>query len=219
MTDIFNRGSAMVQLHFAPSKVNRRVLERRAFFELIRMANRLVEPVDIARPLAVLARHLSGCQAVAVRLKSGLGFPVAARLGFPEPFASPEDDLYARDAQGHLVRDDRHEPVLACLCGQVLFGRIHHGHPLATPRGSLVISSSREVHSPWSSAQIPGHMLNLHHVATFETIGLFPIRLDQEVYGLIQCNDRRPGRLNAEAIDQMEDLAASAADLLEIAMP
>jgi hypothetical protein len=209
----------MGQVHVAPLKVKPRVLERRAFFELIRMANRLVKPDDIAHQLAVLAKLVSDCQAVAVRMKTGLGFPYAACIGFPAQFAGPEDDLYARDQHGHLLRDDHHEPVLACICGHVLFGRIHPNHPLITDRGSLIMSSSSVRLTPASEAQIPGHMLNLHHVAQYETVGLFPIRLDQQMYGLIQCNDRRPGRLTPETIDQMEDLAASAADLLEIAMP
>jgi GAF domain-containing protein len=209
----------MGQIHSAPSNVKRRVLERRAFFELIRMANRLVRPVDIAQQLAVLSKLLSDCQAVAIRMKDGLGFPYAASLGFPDQFARPEDDLFARDTQGHLVRDDHHDPVLACLCGQVLFGRVHPDHPLITNRGSFIMSSSAELLTPSSEVQIPGHILNLHHVAHYETVGLFPIRLDQQMYGLIQCNDKRPGRLTTETIDQMEDLAASAADLLEIAMP
>lgn len=209
----------MGQIHSAPLKVKRRISERRAFFELIRMANRLVRPVDIAQQLAVLAKLLSDCQAVAIRIKTGLGFPYVACLGFHDHFACPNDDLYARDEQGHIVRDDHHEPVLACLCGRVLFGLVHQGHPLITDRGSFIMSSSAELQMPYSDGQIPGHLLNLHHVAQYETVGLFPIRLDQQLYGLIQCNDKRPRRLTPEIIDQMEDLAASAADLLEIAMP
>jgi hypothetical protein len=37
-------------------------------------------------------------------------------------------------------------------------------------------------------------------------------------YGLIQCNDSRPGRLTAESIDLMEHLAASAAHLFQLTM-
>ena len=37
-------------------------------------------------------------------------------------------------------------------------------------------------------------------------------------YGLIQCNDSQPGRLTAEAVDLMENLAATSAHLFQLAM-
>lgn len=219
MTHIVIPGTSMVQDHVAPSQVRRRVQERHAFLELIRMANRLVSPLDIAQQLAVIARCLSECQAVAVRIKTGLGFPYAASLGFPHPLGGPDDDLYARDERGQLVRDEHHEPVLACVCGQVALGRVQPDHPLLTPRGSLVMSSRVESLGVSRTADMPGHLLNLHHVSGYETVGLFPVCLGQEHYGLIQCNDPRPERLTPESVELLEGLAASAADLLEVALP
>ena len=90
-------------------------LERRAFLDLLRMANTMANSKDIARQLVVVARHLSGCEAVAIRLKNGPGYPYAASLGFPEHFISLEDDLCAKDEEGHLLRGKHRQPVLACL--------------------------------------------------------------------------------------------------------
>ena len=55
-------------------------------------------------------------------------------------------------------------------------------------------------------------------MAGYETVGLFPIRREGVTYGLIQCNDLRPGRLTAGSIDLIENLASAASNLFQQAM-
>ncbi|MDP1832838.1 MAG: GAF domain-containing protein [Geothrix sp.] len=202
----------------APPTARRPDLERRAFLDLLRMANTLADPEGIARQLVVLARHLSGCEAVAIRLKAGPGFPYAASLGFPARFLVLEDDLCAKDGDGHLLRDEHRKPILACLCGQVLSGRVDRAQPWFTDRGSFITASTSALLASPSGIQLLGSTRNPCHVEGYETVGLFPIRRDDVTYGLIQCNDRRPGRLTPEAIDLMENLAVSASHLFQLAM-
>lgn len=193
-------------------------LERRAFLDLLQMANTLVKPEDIARQLTVLARHLSDCEAVGVRLKDGPGYPYAASLGFPERFISLEDDLCATDEDGHLLRDDQRKPILACLCGRVLSGMVDRGQACFTDRGSFVTGSTSELLASSQEDQRLGRTRNRCNLAGYETVGLFPIRRDDVTYGLIQCNDSRPGRLTAQSIDLLENLASTAAHLFQLAM-
>lgn len=208
----------MSDLLEAPSKVKRLVLERRAFLDLIRMANTLAAPAEIARQLGVLCQHLSGCEAVAIRLKTGPGYPYAASLGFPERFAAPGDNLCAMDQDGHLLRDGQRKPLLTCLCGKVVLGKVDRAHPSFTDRGSFITPSvSRLLASP-GGLSLLGSTNNRCHFLGYETLGLFPIRRDEVTYGLIQCNDPRPGHLTAEAVDLMENLAVSAAHLFQLAM-
>ena len=193
-------------------------LERRAFLDLLRMANTLSEPKEIAQQLVVLARHLSGCEAVAVRLKVGPGYPYAANLGFPAPFVAIEDDLCLTDDAGRLLRDEHRQPVLACLCGRVLSGRVDRQQPFFTDRGSFITASTTHLLAAHCESDCLGRTRNRCHGAGYETVGLFPIRRDGVTYGLIQCNDPRPDRLTVEAIDLLEKLAASAAHLLQLTM-
>ncbi len=191
-------------------------LERRAFLDLLRMANTMAGPVAIAQQLTVVARYLSGCEAVAIRLKAGPGYPYAASLGFPGWFLALEDDLCLRDEAGRLLRDEQRRPRLACLCGRVLSGDLDRSQPFFSARGSFITASSRSI--PAASAQPLGPMRNWCPAAGYETMGLFPIRRDGVTYGLIQCDDTRPDRLTAGAVDLMENLAATAAHLLQLAM-
>lgn len=195
------------------------VSEREAFLELIQAANRMIAPAKITRNLLVLAYHLSGCEAVALRLKTGPGFPYADSLGFPSAFTLPEDDLCIRDDGGHLVRDEHHDPLPACLCGRILLGQVDSTQPGLTERGSYILPPGPPRRDPGLGTPLPGHTLNPHHLAGFGTVGLFPIRMNQQPCGLLQCNDRRPGRLPADVIDLMENLAARAGDLFELTMP
>jgi hypothetical protein len=207
----------MAGLAYAPASVTHSDLERRAFLDLLRMANTLAKPVEIARQLVVLAWHLSGCEAVAIRLKSGPDFPYVASLGFPERFLSLEEKLCVTDEQGHLLRNDQRKPLLACLCGRVLMGQVDPALPCFTDRGSFVTASTSDLLVGPETLRL-GKTRNRCHLAGYETVGLFPIRRDEVTYGLIQCNDPRPGRLTAEAVDLMENLATSAAHLFQLAM-
>jgi hypothetical protein len=193
-------------------------LERRAFLDLIRLANALADPKAIARQLAVLAHKLSDCEAVAIRLKEGPGFPYAANLGFPDHFLALENDLCATDEGGHLLRDKHRQPILACLCGRVLSGQVDRQQTFFTDRGSFITASTSNLLASHLEPECLGRTRNQCHAAGYETVGLFPIRRDDVTYGLIQCNDPRPGLLTAVVVDLMENLADSAAHLLQLAM-
>jgi len=193
-------------------------LERRAFLDLLRMANTMATPEEIARQVVVVARHLSGCEAVALRLKSGPGFRYAGSLGFKETFIAEEDDLCVRDEEGRLLRDKHRKPLLACLCGRVLSGELEPGHPSFTDRGSFITPSTSLLLAAHPEPSCLGRTRNRCHAAGYETVGLFPIRRDDVTYGLIQCNDPKPGKLRAETVDLMENLAGTAAHLFQLAM-
>jgi hypothetical protein len=208
----------MAVLPHIPSNIGRLDLERRAFLDLLRMTNTLTEPKAIARQLVVLARHLSDCEAVAIRLKDGPGYPYAASLGFPGGFVAREDDLCTTDKEGHLLRDEHRHPILECLCGRILMGQPDRVQPCFTDRGSFVAGAMKGLLASPSGVRTLGPLRQGCPAAGYETVGLFPIRRDEVTYGLIQCNDRRPGRLTPESIDLMENLAAAAAHVFQLAM-
>jgi len=189
-------------------------VERRAFFDLLRMANTLESPRGIARQLAVLARQLSGCEAVGIRLKEGPDFPYAAHLGFPEEFVALEDSLCSTGPDGRLLRDAQRRPILGGFCGRVLSAPMAADQLGFTARGSFIAASPSRSHGS-QHRECPRHQCGF---AGYATVGLFPIRMDEVTYGLIQCNDRRPGLLTGKVIDLMEGLASSAAHLLQLAM-
>jgi GAF domain-containing protein len=194
------------------------LLERRAFLNLLQMTNAVTTPKEIAWQLTILAQQMSGCEAVAVRLKDGPDFPYAASLGFPERFLAQENSLCAMDEDGHLVRGENRKPILACVCGRVLTGQVDVSLPCYTPCGSFVTPSTSNLMTSQPELEHLGHLRGRCHTAGYETVALFPIRRDGVTYGLIHCNDSRAGHLDEETTELMESLATTAAHLFQQAM-
>ena len=193
-------------------------LERRAFLNLLQLTNTQTTPKEIAWQLVVLARQISGCEAVAIRLKDGPDFPYAASLGFPNRFLALENNLCAMDEAGRLIRDARHQPVLACVCGRVLSGQADPSLPGFRERGSFLTGSTSCLLKALADETKPGDLRGRCHTAGYETVALFPIRRERVTYGLIHCNDPRPDRITAEAAEFLEALADTAAHLFQQVM-
>jgi len=191
--------------------------ERQAALALLRSAYVGVPAQEVAEKLTVLARAYSGCEAVAVRLRSGPDYPYAASLGFDPEFIRLEDRLCARDAQGQIRRDGRLNPLLECMCGTVLSCRQDPAPPYFTPCGSFLAQSTSDLLQSASEEEREA-LRGRCHTAGYESVGLFPIRLGDNTFGLIQCNDRRRGRFTPERTALIEDLAATAAHLFQLAM-
>ncbi len=192
--------------------------ERQAFLELLRMANTLTPPSAIAQQLATLAQHFSCCEAVAIRLKAGPDFPYAASLGFTEGFVALESSLCQEDAEGRLVRDALRNPLLACMCGAVLTQQVDPSQPFFTESGAFWTNATSALLASATPITLPCPVRGRCHTVGFESVGLFPIRRDGVTYGLIQCNDRQPGRFTPERLALLESLCQSAAHLLQLSM-
>jgi GAF domain-containing protein len=190
-------------------------LERRAFLNLLQMTNTQATPREIAWQLVVLARQISGCEAVAIRLKDGPDFPYAASLGFSHRFLDLENNLCAMDEEGHLLRDTRHRPLLACVCGLVLSGRADLSLPCFRDQGGFLTGSTSDLMDPQGQGPDLGDLRGRCHSAGYETVALFPIRRERVTYGLIHCNDTRPHRITPEVAELMETLADTAAHLFQ----
>ncbi len=193
-------------------------LERRTFLNLLRLTNAQTSPQEIAWQLVLLAQQLSGCQAVAIRLKEGPDFPYVASLGFPNCFLDLENHLCSLDDAGHLRRDANRKPLLACLCGSVLTGRVDPTLPCFRACGSFLTGSTSRLLKAVEEVQRLGELRGRCHTAGYETVGLFPIRRDQVTYGLIHCNDVRPDRIDPDQAELLEALASTAAHLFEQVM-
>ncbi len=189
--------------------------ERLATVALLRMVNLGTDPQRLGEKLLDLAQGYSGCEAVALRVRKGLDFPYLVSRGFPEEFLVLENRLCALDAAGQVLRDAQRCPMLECMCGRVLSGHIEPSAPCFTSRSFWTNSTSdllAQGPAPDASAR------KRCHTAGFESVALIPMRLDTQVYGLIQCNDRRRDRFNPDQIALLEGLAEGAANLFHLSM-
>ena len=188
--------------------------ERETTVDLLRLLNTQSVTHELIREITGLMQRWTGCEAVGVRLKEGDDFPYFETRGFPADFVEAERYLCERDIGGELVRDESFSPVLQCMCGTVLRGRVDSGLPFFTPKGSFFTNSTTELLATTSEQDRQGRTRNRCNREGYESVALIPLQSSDETLGLLQLNDRGRNRFTPELISFLE----SAADQIAIAL-
>jgi len=183
--------------------------ERLLTSRLLHVANSSQDLHGLMREATQLLHEWSGCDAVGIRLREGDDFPYFETLGFPPEFVQAENSLCVHDLNGQVVRDIQGNPVLECMCGNVLCGRFNPALPFFTPQGSFWTNSTTRLLATTSEADRQARTRNRCHGEGFESVALIPLRSGETTLGLLQMNDRRPGRFTEEMIGLLENLAAA----------
>ena len=152
-----------------------------------------------------------GFEAVGLRLRDGEDFPYYETTGFPAAFVKAENQLCATDTQGGPLREGRGNPVLECMCGNILCGRFDPAKPFFTAGGSFWTNSTTKLLASATEADRQARTRNRCHGEGYESVALIPLRTGDETLGLLQLNDRRPGQFTPELIHFLEGLTASIA--------
>jgi two-component system, cell cycle sensor histidine kinase and response regulator CckA len=163
---------------------------------------------DMMSQLVVFFADLTGCEAVGVRLRQDEDFPYYTTTGFPASFVMAENTLCIRDSLGVPVRDAQGNPVLECMCGNILCERFDPGLPFFTPKGSFWTNSTSTLLATTSETDRQARTRNRCNGEGYESVALIPLRHQETTFGLIQFNDRRKGQLPRERVEQLEHLVA-----------
>ncbi len=156
-------------------------------------------------------QNWSGCEAVGIRLHDGDDYPYYETRGFPPVFVQAENRLCAYDQNGEILRDSTGNPVLECMCGNILRGRFDPAKPFFTAHGSFWSNNTTALLASTTEADRQAHTRNRCNTEGYESVALIPLRAGNEVFGLLQFNDRRPNRFTANLIDHFEKMADSLA--------
>ncbi|OGV78231.1 MAG: hypothetical protein A3K19_04750 [Lentisphaerae bacterium RIFOXYB12_FULL_65_16] len=153
----------------------------------------------------------SGCEAVGIRLQAGDDYPYYETRGFPSGFVEKEDHLCARGPNGEILHDGKGDPVLECMCGNILRGRFDPAQPFFTAHGSFWTNSTTALLASTTDADRHARVRNRCPAEGYESVALIPLRARQQTFGLLQFNDRQPNRFTPERIAHFERLADSLA--------
>ena len=159
-------------------------------------------------------KEWSGCEAVGIRLKEGLDFPYFVTLGFPDRFVELEKHLCSYDADGEVQRDKDGNPLLECMCGNIIIGRFDPFKNYFTADGSFWSNSTSELLSTTTDADRLTRTRNRCNSEGYESVALIPLRSAGETFGLIQLNDHRKGRFSPESITTYRRIADYVAGVL-----
>jgi PAS domain S-box-containing protein len=179
---------------------------REATIELLRLCNNANTVHALMRELMRFFQKLTTCEAVGVRLQEGDDYPYYEMRGFSEDFIRTESRLCAIDQEGMIVRDQEGKPVLECLCGGVLSGRLDDSRPFMTRYGSFWTNNSSQLPADMAEANRQVRMRNRCIIDGYESVALIPLRLHGNTFGLFQFNDRRPGLFSPERVERLENL-------------
>ncbi len=95
------------------------------------------------------------------------------------------------------------------MCGNVICGRTNPDLPFFTKSGSFWTNSTTELLASTTEADCQARLRNRCNGEGYESVALVPLRTDRATIGLLQFNDRRPGRFTPELIHFFEGLGAS----------
>ena len=177
--------------------------DREVSIELLRRINASESAEELAGQIVQLLQERLDCQAVGIRFRQDHEYPYLASRGFAPEFVAAEGRL----CQGGCDAEGR--PNLACLCGGVIRGAPSPAACILTEHGSFWSNDASEwlEKNPELKSLVRGRCID----DGYRSIALVPLRFGGENTGLMQVNDRRPGRLSAERVVFLERMAGKLA--------
>ena len=151
-------------------------------------------------------KSFTGCEAVGIRLRDREDFPYFQTIGFPDQFVELERSLCAYDEDGAIFRDHKGDPVLECMCGNIIRGRFDPSKPFFTKHGSFWSANTTKLLATTTETDRQSRTRNRCNGSGYESVALIPIRHNDITYGLCQFNDKRAGWHTAEKIEKLEYL-------------
>ncbi|MCX6891658.1 MAG: PAS domain S-box protein [Verrucomicrobia bacterium] len=177
--------------------------------EILEVLNRSQDLEKTIHDFLGAVKIATGFDAVGIRLVEGDDFPYYETLGFSGDFVRAERFLCAHDQAGGVVRDALGNPVLECMCGNILRGRTNPALPIFTAGGSFWTNSTTTLLATTTDADRLARTRNRCHGEGYESVALIPLRTGAEIIGLLQLNDHRPNRFTPGMIRFFEGLGAS----------
>lgn len=181
--------------------------ERETTIAFLRVVNSSKSMHELIASVTTFFQRQSGCAAVGLRLRQGDDFPYYEYRGFSNEFIQLENSLCALDKNGNIVRDFIGNPVIECMCGNVICGRFDPSKPFFTPHGSFWTNSTTRLLASTADADMLSRTRNRCNHAGYESVALLPLFVGNDRLGLLQLNDPRQEVFSIQLIRFLERLA------------
>jgi len=170
-------------------------------------------PESIHRILKLLKQG-TGFDAIGIRLKEGEDFPFYAQQGFPDTFLLNENSLLEYTADGTICREREGKAQLACACGLVFSGKVDPTKPFFTQGGSFWVNDSRSLLDIPPETDPRFHPRNQCVYNGYSSFALIPIRIKEEVVGLIHFSNKQKGCFSRNSVELLEGIASHLGEAL-----
>ncbi len=170
-------------------------------------------PESIHRILEVLKQG-TGFDAIGIRLKEGEDFPFYVQRGFPDTFLLNENSLLEYTDDGTICRDKEGKAQLACACGFVISGKVDPTKPFFTQGGSFWVNDSRSLLDIPPETDPRFHPRNQCVYNGYSSFALIPIRIKEEVIGLVHFSNKQKGCFSRNSVELLEGIASHIGEAL-----
>ena len=177
--------------------------------DVLELLNHTGDTTGTISDILKLVKNGTGFEAVGIRLRNGDDFPYYETNGFPGHFVESERRLCAYDEKGNIIRDKAGNPVLECMCGNIIRGRTDPTQPFFTRGGSFWSNGTTKLLASTTEKDRQARTRNRCNGEGYESVALIPLRSGNEIVGLLQLNDRRKGQFTIEVIQFFEGLGAA----------
>ncbi len=181
--------------------------ERTIAVDFLRLVNESRNKKDMVQSAATFLQQHSGCEATGIRLHDQNDYPYYEARGFPVEFVLAENSLCSHSTTGAVICDSTGNPVLDCMCGNVICGRFDPSKPFFTHGGSFWTNSTTELLATTTEADRQARTRNRCNGEGYESVALIALHVGEDRLGLLQLNDRQKGRFSPEDIALWERLA------------
>jgi PAS domain S-box-containing protein len=179
--------------------------QKQLTIEILERLNKAGKGRDIIRDILSSIKEYTGFEAVAIRLKETSDYPYFENRGFPGDFIEAENSICPRVPE----EESKDTPILECVCGNVISGRIDSSLPYFTRGGSFWANSTKEQQDYTENANHGGHFRNRCANDGYQSVALVPLRSEEEIIGLLQFNDKNPNKITEDMIHFFEKLGSS----------
>ena len=177
--------------------------------DILKILNRPNDLKNLIYDIMTLIKETLNFDAVAIRLREGHDFPYFSVDGFSNDFLAAENTLCTRDIAGEIIRDSDGNPVLECMCGNILCGRTDPALPFFTPGGSFWTNSTTDLLSSTTENDRQARTRNRCNSEDYESVALIPLQIDNEILGLLQLNDHKRDRFSLDRVQFLEGIGLS----------
>jgi len=177
--------------------------------EVLQHLNEDRDTESMINSIIQLIKKSTECEAIGIRIKDGNDFPYYQTMGFSEGFVKSENNLCSYDKNGNPVCGNDGKPLLECMCGNILYGRINPAKSFFTEGGSFRSNNTTQLLSTTSDEDRMARTRNRCNSAGYESVALIPLRSGNEIIGLLQLNDHRKNMFTSDIIPFFESLGSS----------
>jgi len=159
----------------------------------LEIANRYTEMGPLLKEFVAEVKKFTGCAAVGIRILDEDGnIPYQAYQGFSQEFYESESHLSIKKDQ--------------CMCIDVITGETNPMLPFYTEYGSLYMNNTTRFLAT-ASEEEKEQTRNMRNLFKYESVALFPIRIENCIIGLIHVADPKENMVPLERVEVLEKMA------------